>query len=114
MISCPRCGRDNADDARFCSNCGAGLEARSPDSEVQKTVTVMFMDAAGSTGMGEQTDPEALRRVMTRYFDEIRTVVERHGGTVEKYIGDAVMAVFGVPAVHEDDALAHAPALGGG
>ena len=65
----------------------------------------MFMDAVGSTSAGEQTDPESLRRVMTRYFDEIRTVVERHGGTVEKYIGDAVMAVFGVPTVHEDDAL---------
>ena len=65
----------------------------------------MFMDAVGSTSAGEQTDPESLRRVMTRYFDEIRTVVEHHGGTVEKYIGDAVMAVFGVPVVHEDDAL---------
>ena len=65
----------------------------------------MFMDAVGSTSLGEQTDPESMRRVMTRYFDEIRTIVERHGGTVEKYIGDAVMAVFGVPIVHEDDAL---------
>jgi class 3 adenylate cyclase/tetratricopeptide (TPR) repeat protein len=65
----------------------------------------MFMDAVGSTGLGERTDPESLRRVMTRYFDEIRTIVEKHGGTVEKYIGDAVMAVFGVPTVHEDDAL---------
>jgi len=73
--------------------------------EVRKTVTVMFMDAVGSTGLGERADPESMRRVMTRYFDEIRTIVERHGGTVEKYIGDAVMAVFGVPAVHEDDAL---------
>src|SRR5688572_23115475 len=65
----------------------------------------MFMDAVGSTSAGEQADPESLRRVMTRYFDEIRAVVERHGGMVEKYIGDAVMAVFGVPVVHEDDAL---------
>ena len=72
---------------------------------MRKTVTVMFMDAVGSTGLGERADPESLRRVMTRYFDEIRTIVERHGGTVEKYIGDAVMAVFGVPIVHEDDAL---------
>ncbi|MGI8928828.1 MAG: ATP-binding protein [Candidatus Limnocylindrales bacterium] len=72
---------------------------------MRKTVTVMFMDAVGSTDIGERTDPESLRRVMTRYFGEIRTIVERHGGTVEKYIGDAVMAVFGVPVVHEDDAL---------
>jgi len=79
----------------------ASLSAR----EVRKTVTVMFMDAAGSTGIGERADPEAMRRVMTRYFDEFRQIVERHGGVVEKYIGDAVMAVFGVPVVHEDDAL---------
>ena len=63
---------------------------------MRKVVTVMFMDAVGSTSAGEQADPETLRRVMTRYFDEIRAIVERHGGTVEKYIGDAVMAVFGV------------------
>ena len=65
----------------------------------------MFMDVVGSTALGETTDPESMRRVMTRYFDEIRSIVERHGGSVEKYIGDAVMAVFGVPVVHEDDAL---------
>src|SRR5512141_1423151 len=65
----------------------------------------MFMDAVGSTGIGENADPETLRRVMTRYFNEIRTIVERHGGVIEKYIGDAVMAAFGVPTVHEDDAL---------
>ena len=72
---------------------------------MRKTVTIMFMDAVGSTGIGERADPETLRRVMTRYFDEIRAVVERHGGVIEKHIGDAVMAVFGVPVVHEDDAL---------
>ena len=106
MITCPRCGRENADDARFCSNCGTALTAATtPGPEVRKTVTIMFMDAVGSTSLGEQADPESLRRIMTRYFDEIRTIVERHGGTVEKYIGDAVMAVFGVPVVHEDDAL---------
>ncbi len=106
MIACPSCGAQTADGARFCSNCGNALGAAAqPVSEVRKTVTVMFMDAVGSTGLGERADPESLRRVMTRYFDEIRTIVERHGGTVEKYIGDAVMAVFGVPVVHEDDAL---------
>jgi class 3 adenylate cyclase/tetratricopeptide (TPR) repeat protein len=107
VITCARCGRENAIDARFCSYCGNALLASpSPGAgEVRKTVTVMFMDAVGSTGLGERTDPESLRRVMTRYFDEIRTIVEKHGGTVEKYIGDAVMAVFGVPTVHEDDAL---------
>jgi class 3 adenylate cyclase/tetratricopeptide (TPR) repeat protein len=73
--------------------------------EVRKTVTVLFTDVAGSTSMGEHLDPESLRGVMSRYFDEMRSAVEGHGGTVEKFIGDAVMAVFGVPVVHEDDAL---------
>ncbi|MDP9243370.1 MAG: AAA family ATPase, partial [Actinomycetota bacterium] len=73
--------------------------------EVRKTVTVLFADVAGSTAMGEQLDPESLRSVMSRFFDEMRSVIERHGGTVEKFIGDAVMAVFGVPTTHEDDAL---------
>ena len=73
--------------------------------EVRKTVTVVFCDVTGSTAMGERLDPESLRRVMSRYFAEMRAALERHGGTVEKFIGDAVMAVFGVPAIHEDDAL---------
>jgi class 3 adenylate cyclase len=72
---------------------------------VRKTVTVLFCDVTGSTALGEQLDPEALRRTMGRYFEEIRAVVERHGGLVEKFIGDAVMAVFGIPTAHEDDAL---------
>ena len=76
-----------------------------PAHEVRKTVTVLFSDVTGSTGLGERHDPEAVRRIMGRYFDIARTVIERHGGTVEKFIGDAVMAVFGLPAVHEDDAL---------
>ena len=75
------------------------------EREVRKTVTVLFADVAGSTSLGERLDPESLRQIMTRYFDVARTALERHGGTVEKFIGDAVMAVFGVPAVHEDDAL---------
>jgi class 3 adenylate cyclase/tetratricopeptide (TPR) repeat protein len=73
--------------------------------EVRKTVTVLFADVVSSTALGEQLDPEALRRVMGRYFDEARAAIERHGGTVEKFIGDAVMAVFGIPTLHEDDAL---------
>jgi class 3 adenylate cyclase/tetratricopeptide (TPR) repeat protein len=73
--------------------------------EVRKTVTVVFADVAGSTGLGERLDAESVRRIMIRYFEEMRAVVERHDGTVEKFIGDAVMAVFGVPRVHEDDAL---------
>jgi class 3 adenylate cyclase/tetratricopeptide (TPR) repeat protein len=73
--------------------------------EVRKTVTVLFADVTGSTALGERLDPESVRGVMSRYFDEMRAAVEAHGGIVEKFIGDAVMAVFGVPMVHEDDAL---------
>src|SRR5205823_4857982 len=71
----------------------------------RKTVTVLFCDVVGSTALGESVDPEALRGLLARYFERMRTIVERHGGTVEKFVGDAVMAVFGVPIVHEDDAL---------
>ena len=73
--------------------------------EQRKTVTIVFADVTGSTGLGERLDPESLRHVMQRYFDEMRAVLESHGGTVEKFIGDAVMAVFGIPQVHEDDAV---------
>jgi class 3 adenylate cyclase/tetratricopeptide (TPR) repeat protein len=74
-------------------------------STTRKTVTVLFCDVTGSTAMGEELDPESLREVIQRYFAEMGAAIERHGGTVEKFIGDAVMAVFGVPQVHEDDAL---------
>ncbi len=72
---------------------------------VRKTVTILFCDVTGFTSLGERVDPETMRRVMVRYFDEMRAVLQRHGGTVEKFIGDAVMAIFGVPVLHEDDAL---------
>ena len=71
----------------------------------RKTVTVLFCDVTGSTELGESIDPEALRELLARYFEQMKAIVERHGGTVEKFIGDAVMAVFGVPTAHEDDAL---------
>jgi class 3 adenylate cyclase/tetratricopeptide (TPR) repeat protein len=103
---CPSCGHENPEGQRFCGDCGERLDAKpAPSAEVRKTVTIVFSDVTGSTALGERLDPEALRRVMTRYFDTMRAILERHGGTVEKFIGDAVMAVFGVPVVHEDDAL---------
>src|SRR5256886_16820318 len=71
----------------------------------RKVVTVLFCDVVGSTSLGERTDPEVLRTLLARYFEHMKEAVERHGGTVEKFIGDAVMAVFGIPVVHEDDAL---------
>jgi class 3 adenylate cyclase len=104
---CPSCGEENVDRARFCQNCATPLgEADAPAADVRKVVTVVFADVTGSTALGERLDPEALRRVMGRYFDEMAAVIERHGGTVEKFIGDAVMAVFGIPRLHEDDASA--------
>ncbi len=83
----------------------AALAAPEPAREARKVVTVVFADITGSTGLGERLDPETLRSIMGRWFDAMRDVLERHGGSVEKFIGDAVVAVFGVPVVHEDDAL---------
>ena len=105
MTDCPNCGHENADDAKFCSECGARLDAPAATREVRKTVTVVFCDVTGSTALGERLDPESLRTVMSRYFERMQAVLESHGGTVEKFIGDAVMAVFGIPVVHEDDAV---------
>src|SRR6266542_4418556 len=103
---CPSCGRENPEGFTLCGHCSAPLEAEtSVGQEVRKTVTVLFCDVTGSTQLGERLDPETVRRVMRRFFDEMRSVLESHGGTVEKFIGDAIMAVFGVPTVHEDDAL---------
>jgi class 3 adenylate cyclase/tetratricopeptide (TPR) repeat protein len=103
---CLACGSENPSEARFCMACASPLTPEeAPSREVRKTVTVVFADVAGSTPLGERLDPEALRRVMGRYFDRMKAVIERHGGTVEKFIGDAVMAVFGLPTLHEDDAL---------
>jgi class 3 adenylate cyclase/tetratricopeptide (TPR) repeat protein len=104
VLTCENCGRESPEDFAFCPACSAPLAPAAPQ-EVRKTVTVVFCDVTGSTAMGERLDPESVRRVMSRYFAEMREALERHGGTVEKFIGDAVMAVFGVPAIHEDDAL---------
>ena len=105
MVVCSSCGAENREEARFCDSCGAPLAEAAPVREVRKVVTALFCDVTGSTALGERIDPESLRHVMARYFETAKRIVERHGGTVEKFIGDAVMAVFGVPAVHEDDAL---------
>ncbi len=104
MLTCGQCGRESPDGFGFCPACGAPLAAV-PAREVRKVVTVLFCDLTGSTAIGERTDPEALRGLMNRYYDAARTVLERHGGTVEKFVGDAVMAVFGIPTATEDDAL---------
>src|SRR5262245_47201896 len=105
MATCLNCGEANPDHARFCLACGAPLEEPVAPREMRKTVTVVFSDVIDSTPLGEALDPESYRHMLSRYFIEVSRVLEHHGGTVEKFIGDAVMAVFGIPVVHEDDAL---------
>ena len=105
MTVCPQCGEANPERFRLCGMCGAPLTVQVAPREVRKTVTVVFSDLKGSTSLGERLDTESLRAALTVYFDAMQAVLQRHGGTVEKYIGDAIMAVFGLPVVHEDDAL---------
>jgi class 3 adenylate cyclase/tetratricopeptide (TPR) repeat protein len=106
MPACAMCGGANAGDARFCAHCGARLSNIGPARvSARKVVTVLFSDVRGFTELGERLDPESLHELIGRWFYESHRVIARHGGTVEKYMGDAVMAVFGVPVVHEDDAL---------
>ncbi len=102
-LVCATCSAENPPGNRFCGSCGAVLAT--PAVERRKLATLVFCDVAGSTALGHQTDPEAVRGLMLAYFADARGVLESHGGTVEKFIGDAVVAAFGVPVVHEDDAL---------
>ena len=95
MPTCAVCGYEAAEAFKFCPECGAAAATRT--SEQRKVVTVLFCDVTGSTSLGETLDPERLRALLARYFDGMKAIVERHGGTVEKFIGDAVMAVFGAP-----------------
>ena len=104
MPTCLTCGFESDAAFRFCPECGAESSATA-SREQRKTVTILFCDLVGSTALGERTDPEVLRELMARYHAELRAILERHGGTVEKFVGDAAMAIFGVPQVHEDDAL---------
>jgi class 3 adenylate cyclase/tetratricopeptide (TPR) repeat protein len=106
MPVCTSCGQGNPDGARFCMSCASPFAPEEPAPHgARKTVTVVFCDVAGSTPLAERLDPESVREVMARFFRRMRAALERYGGTVEKYIGDAVMAVFGVPLLHEDDAF---------
>jgi class 3 adenylate cyclase len=106
VLICTSCGHGNGEGAKFCEECGVSFAVASVGTQVQrKTVTVLFCDLTGSTALGETLDPERLRALLARYFERMKAIVERHGGSVEKFIGDAVMAVFGVPVLHEDDAL---------
>ncbi len=107
MIRCPQCSEENPPRFRLCGYCGAPLTAVEslPAHEVRKTVTLIFTDLKDSTALGERLDSEALHEVKERYFNAMAAEIRRHGGKIEKYIGDAIMAVFGLPRAREDDAL---------
>jgi class 3 adenylate cyclase len=102
MRICPKCGLESPDTFLFCGRCGTSF-ATEPSREERKVVTVLFTDLVGFTGKSEQLDPEDVRATLSPYYTRLRNEIERHGGTVEKFIGDAVMAVFGAPVAHEDD-----------
>jgi class 3 adenylate cyclase/tetratricopeptide (TPR) repeat protein len=105
MITCPSCGQENPEGFRLCGMCGASLAPEAaPAREERKVVTILFTDLVGSTARAEGLDPEDVRATLSAYYAQLRAELERYGGTVEKFIGDAVMAVFGAPVAHEDDA----------
>src|SRR5687768_12006153 len=104
MLICASCGQENPAGAQFCNACAAALATDAPKNrEERKVVTVLFADVVGFTARAERMDPEEVRRFIQPLHARLRSELERHGGTVEKFIGDAVMALFGAPSAHEDD-----------
>ena len=103
MPACPSCGQDNPDIARFCLACGAALDGSERRGEERRVVSVIFVDLVGFTSDAERLDPEDVRALLDPYYQRVRIEIERHGGLVEKFIGDAVMGVFGAPVSHGDD-----------
>ena len=103
--TCSNCGAESPARFRLCGACGTPFDATRAPDEIRRFATVVNSDLKGSTALGERLDPESLREVLTLYFDEMQAVFESHGGTIEKIIGDAIVAVFGLPVRHDDDAL---------
>src|SRR5918912_1304030 len=104
MTVCPSCGHENEPSAKFCSECGTKLAAEAaPARTERKVLTVLFADLVGFTAQAERLDPEDVQAILRPYHERLRHELERFGGTVEKFIGDAVMALFGAPTAHEDD-----------
>ena len=118
-MQCPKCQHTNPEGARFCNHCAFDLSRPSPASastgsaagseSERRQATVLFSDLSGFTAMTERLDPEEVKDIMGRIFGEAARAIANYGGTVEKYIGDAVMALFGVPVAHEDDPPRHCP-----
>ena len=104
MVACPTCAHENRDSAKFCEECASPLSAPARAiAEERKVVSALFCDLVGFTSSSESADPEDIRRMLDSYFTMVRAQIEAHGGVVEKFIGDAAVGVFGVPASHEDD-----------
>jgi class 3 adenylate cyclase/tetratricopeptide (TPR) repeat protein len=103
MNVCASCGGENPENARFCLHCGAPFDAAAPTRKERKFATALFADLVGSTTLAEQEDPEIVQSVVGRTFDRLSQEIERYGGHLEKFMGDAVLAVFGIPRAHEDD-----------
>ncbi|GAA4605252.1 AAA family ATPase [Actinoallomurus liliacearum] len=112
-MSCPACGRHTGESDRFCAGCGAPLAAGTAQQETRKKVSMLFLDIVGSTALAERLDPEPLRQIMDRYFAACGACIAEHGGAVEKFIGDAILAAFGATVAHEDDAVRAARAAAG-
>ncbi len=103
MIVCPSCGTENPPNARFCLECGTRLDAAAPPQEERRVVTILFVDLIGFTERSDRADPEDVRRSLVPFHSRVKEDIEAFGGTLDKFIGDAVMGVFGAPLAHEDD-----------
>ena len=103
MLICPSCGEENPDKFRLCGFCGTPLAAEPPPSEERKVITAIFVDLVGSTARSEQMDVEDVKALVAPYHARVRSELERHGGTFEKFSGDAILTLFGTPKAHEDD-----------
>ena len=104
MVVCPSCGGENPDNAKFCLHCASPIVEAEPRRKERKYATALFADLVGSTSLAEREDPEVVQSVVGRTFDRLSEEIRRHEGFLEKFMGDAVLAVFGVPRAHEDDA----------
>ena len=104
VLTCARCGQQNPDGAKFCNGCGSALAEASPGGEERRLVSILFVDLVGFTSRSEKLDPEDVRAFLIPYYDRVRSELEGHGGRVEKFVGDAVMGVFGAPVTYGDDA----------
>src|SRR5919197_2294065 len=103
MSVCPRCGQENPEGFRLCGMCGTPLQREAPTGEERKLVTVLFCDLVGFTARSDKADPEDVKAALRPFHARIKHEIEVYGGTLDKFIGDAALGVFGSPVTHEDD-----------